>query len=150
MVKVVIGSDHAGFSLKEKLKGQSSVDLIDRSESLHLGDDYPDVAFMVCEEVVRSRGARGVLVCGSGMGMSIAANKVAGVRAALCREVGDAIMARRDNDANVLCLGGRVTSASVARDILSAFLATPFAGSVPGGSAHKRRVKKLKYFDVNC
>jgi RpiB/LacA/LacB family sugar-phosphate isomerase len=135
-MKVFLGSDHAGFSLKERLKERKG--FVDLTPALVPRDDYPDVAAAVCREVVVKK-AFGILICGSGNGMAIAANKVPGVRAAMCRDVGDAILAREHNDANVLCLGGRVTGGDAAERIVDAFLRTRFLGG-----RHKRRVEKVK------
>ncbi|MBD3208880.1 RpiB/LacA/LacB family sugar-phosphate isomerase [Candidatus Woesearchaeota archaeon] len=139
---VIIGADHAGFSLKEKVKDCVPSRVVDRSPTLIPGDDYPDIAKQVAKEVVQ-QGVKGVLVCGSGIGMSIAANKVRGVRAAVCRDVGDAVNARQHNDANILCLGGRVTGTDTARHIIDAFFSTRFAGATRSGARHGRRVRKL-------
>ncbi|EAU64857.1 ribose 5-phosphate isomerase B [Stigmatella aurantiaca DW4/3-1] len=101
--------------------------------------DYPDFALKVARAVASGEYALGVLVCGTGIGMSIAANKQRGVRAALCSTEFEARMARAHNDANVLCLGQRVVGAGVARSILDAFLATPFEGG-----RHEKRVQKIR------
>lgn len=142
MAKVLLGCDHAGLSLKEKVKASLGPRAIDRSPALVAGDDYPDVAAAVGAEASR-KGLKAVLVCGSGQGMCIAANKIPGVRAVMARDVSDARLAREDNDANVLCLGGRVTSGGVASRIVEAFLSTPFKGKKSGGSRHRRRVRKI-------
>ncbi|MBN1275684.1 RpiB/LacA/LacB family sugar-phosphate isomerase [Candidatus Woesearchaeota archaeon] len=135
-MKVFLGCDHEGYSLKEKVKRLEG--FVDRSSLLVPGDDYPDVAAAVAKEVAEKR-AKGVLICGSGIGMCIAANKVAGVRAAVCRDVREAVLAREHNDANVLCLAGRVTSSDAAERIIDAFLGTRFLGG-----RHKRRVEKIR------
>src|SRR3989344_9415461 len=107
---IYIGADHAGFKLKEKLKryfdnwGIKYVDLGGKGEE---GDDYPDYAFKVAERVARDKNSKGILICGTGTGMVIAANKIKGVRAAVAYDNYSAKMAREHNDANVLCLRGR-------------------------------------------
>lgn len=145
-MKVILGSDHAGFRLKELLKpvlaeaGHEVEDLGAHSEA---SVDYPDVAAAVARRVVAERGAGrdtfGVLVCGTGIGVSIAANKVHGVRAARCDEPYSARMTRAHNDANVLCLGERVIGPGLAAETVLAFLAAPFEGG-----RHERRVRKIE------
>lgn len=142
MKKVLLGADHAGFSLKEKIKHHLGDEARDCSSVLVPGDDYPDVAAAVAAEAVKKK-CFAVLVCGSGHGMCITANKIPGVRAVVAHSVGDARIARVDNDANVLCLGGRVTPGSGAARIVDVFLKTGFAGKKAGGARHKRRVKKI-------
>lgn len=138
---IVIASDHAGFELKETLKqelealGFAVNDLgTHGTESV----DYPDYADALARAVAAGKAGRGVLLCGTGIGASIAANRHAGVRAALCHDAQSASMSRRHNDANVLVLGGRVTAPETARECLRIFLDTPFEGG-----RHARRVAKL-------
>ena len=140
-MKLVMAADHAGLELKKalvdvaKAKGAGVQDL-----GTHTGDsvDYPDFALKVARAVAKGEAPLGVLVCGTGIGMSIAANKVKGVRAALCTTEFEAKMARAHNDANVLCVGQRVVGVGVAGAILEAFLATAFEGG-----RHAARVKKI-------
>jgi ribose 5-phosphate isomerase B len=138
---IAIAADHAGFDLKsvlvEELRkaGHSVVDLGTNSTD---SVDYPDFADAVAQAIKAGQAARGVLVCGTGIGISIAANRHKGVRAALCRDSTDARLAREHNDANVLVLGGRTTGVEAARDCLKSFLSTPFAGG-----RHQRRVGKM-------
>jgi RpiB/LacA/LacB family sugar-phosphate isomerase len=140
-VKVALGADHRGFALKEELKrwlaarghqvfdlGPSSADRV----------DYPDYAFKVADAVARHQADRGILICSTGIGMSIAANKVLGVRAALADSVRLARLSREHNDANVLCLGADFVSAPVARRIVGVWLRTGFAGG-----RHARRLAKI-------
>src|SRR6185436_2191125 len=145
-MRVVIGSDHAGLQLKEFLKkslagwGHEVDDVGTHSTE---STDYPDYALLVGDRVAKAvRDAAGqtlgVLVCGTGIGVSIAANKVRGVRAARCDEPYSATMARAHNDANVLCMGERVIGTGVAELTLKAFLDTPFAGG-----RHAQRVEKI-------
>jgi len=141
-VKVFLGSDHAGFALKEVLEaalvelGHEAVDLGTHSaESV----DYPDFGHRVAEAVLEHEGSLGVLVCGSGIGISMSANRHPGIRAALCHEPWSAEMARRHNDANVLCMGERVVGQGLARAVLEAFLAAEFEGG-----RHARRVGKIE------
>ncbi|HET8577450.1 MAG TPA: ribose 5-phosphate isomerase B [Methylomirabilota bacterium] len=138
---IALGADHAGFELKEALKGW----LIDRGyQVLDLGThgsesvDYPDYAAQVAEAVAVGKVERGVLVCGTGIGMAMTANKVSGIRAALCSDLYTARMSREHNDANVLTLGGRLMEPDTAVEILELWLATEFAGG-----RHARRLDKL-------
>jgi ribose 5-phosphate isomerase B len=141
MTVIAIGADHAGYSLKEDLKawlvggGHQVLDFGTHSlESV----DYPDFAGPVADAVTSGAAARGVLVCGTGMGMAMAANKLDGVRAAVCLDPLMARMSREHNDANVLALGARLTEGRSAVEILQAWLETAFAGG-----RHVRRVDKL-------
>ena len=141
---VALGSDHAGFALKEEIKkileslGVEYVDLGTYSEE---STDYPDYAAAVAKEV--QKGSRGILCCGSGVGMSIAANKFKGIRAAVCHNPLAAELSRRHNDANVLAMGGRVISDPlIAREIVKAWLEAPFEGG-----RHQRRIDKIKQFE---
>ena len=138
---VAIASDHAGFPLKEHLKsaliarGLQVLDLgTDGPESV----DYPDFGRALAEAVTDGRASRGVVVCGTGIGISIAVNRHPGARAALCHDVTSARLSRLHNDANVLALGARTTGPSTAEDCLAAFLETEFEGG-----RHSRRVEKL-------
>ena len=143
---IAIGSDHAGFPLKKELvaalrtEGYSPEDFGTFSlESV----DYPDIALEVAKAVASGRFAQGILICGTGVGVSITANKVPGVRAAACSEPYSAMMARAHNDANVLCMGGRVVGIGVALEIAKKFLETDFEV----GSRHEKRVDKIKALD---
>lgn len=140
-MKLCIGSDHAGFALKTELivqlkeAGYVVEDLGTDSEA---SCDYPDIAHDVGRAVAAGRFPLGILICGTGIGMSMAANKIKGVRAALCSETFSARMARRHNDANVLCLGARVVGGGLASSVVEAFLGDEFEGG-----RHARRVDKL-------
>jgi ribose 5-phosphate isomerase B len=143
--KIVAASDHAGLLLRaEAVKAARArgFEVEDLGPATAESVDYPDQAAKACR-VLAAGGARfGILVCGTGIGISIAANKHPGIRAALCRTEYEARMARAHNDANVLCLGERVTGAGVAAAIVEAFLTTPFEGG-----RHARRVEKLDALD---
>ena len=141
-MNVAVGSDHAGYEAKERLKarleerGLAVVDVgTDGLDSV----DYPDFAFEVGSRVASGACGVGLLVCGSGLGMAIAANKVAGVRAVTCVDPYSAAMARRHNDANVLCLGARISGPDLLVAILDGFLDASFEGG-----RHARRVDKIK------
>jgi ribose 5-phosphate isomerase B len=141
-MKVAIGSDHAGFSAKEELKtvikalGHTPVDKGTASE---VSTDYPDYAALVAQSVVSGECEKGVLVCGTGIGMSIAANRVPGIRAAVVCSEQAAELSRRHNDANVFCAGARLTPVSRIAEMLKVWLATPF-----DGGRHQKRIDKLK------
>ena len=145
IMKIAIGSDHAGFELKEKIKvfldarGTLWEDYGTDSEN---AVDYPDTAFPLAQAVVRGAFDLGILVCGTGIGMSIAANKVRGIRAALCLSPEMAEMARRHNDANILTLGGRILSPKAAMDIVETWLSAAFEGG-----RHARRVGKIRSYE---
>ena len=138
---IAIASDHAGFQLKSKL-GEELAELgfavLDLGASDSQSVDYPDFAYAMTTAVREGRAKRGVLVCGSGIGISMAANRDPGIRAALIHDAFGARMARRHNDANVICFGGRTIGLDVARDCLRVFLETEFEGG-----RHARRVDKL-------
>ena len=140
-MKIAIGADHAGFSSKEELKkaiaasGHEVADLGTESEA---SVDYPDFARAVAEAVAGGKADRGVLVCGTGIGMSMTANKVPGIRAAVVTDAYTAEMSRRHNDANVLCMGARVLDPERMKEYLGIFLHTPF-----DGGRHARRVEKI-------
>lgn len=141
-ITVALASDHAGFALKEELKSeilQMGLECLDLGTDNLESVDYPDFGRAVADALVEGRAERGVIVCGTGIGISIAANRVAGVRAAVCHDATTARLAREHNDANVLALGARIVGGEVAKDCLHAFLSSPF----DGGERHLRRVVKL-------
>ncbi len=140
-MKIAIGADHAGFELKNEVGEalrRAGNEVIDFGTHSPESTDYPDYARQVAETVASGAAERGVLVCGSGVGMSIAANKVAGVRAALGVNPEEVRLTRAHNDANVLTLGARFTDPATARDLTRIFLETPF-----DGGRHQRRVGKI-------
>lgn len=138
--RIAIASDHAGFELKAALKQSLSGDreVIDLGTHGPESVDYPDFAAAMASAIKSGEASCGILICGTGIGISIGANRHAGVRAALCHDVTTARLSRQHNDANVLVLGARVIGLDVARDCVSTFLATPFEGG-----RHSRRVEKL-------
>jgi|SRR5262245_3084801 len=146
MATIAIGADHAGYTLKERLKTWLAADghrMIDHGTHSSESVDYPDYAVAVAESVRAGDAEWGVLVCGSGIGMAMAANKVPGVRAAAAGEPGVARLSRQHNDANVLALGARLTAPARALAVVQAWLATPFEGG-----RHARRVDKLAQLDA--
>ncbi len=140
-MKIAVGSDHGGFEFKEmiisflKEIGQQVEDVgCYSTESV----DYPDFADKVCARVQSGECERGILICGTGIGMSIAANRHRDIRAALCHEAYTARMSREHNNANVLCMGGRVLGPEIALDVVGTWVETAFAGG-----RHQRRLDKL-------
>ena len=141
-MKITIGSDHGAVEMKEEVKM-----VLHEFEDVRVTDvgtfgtesvDYPDIAEKVCADVVSGKADRGIVLCGTGIGISIAANKIDGIRAALCGDVYSAIMSRKHNDANVLAMGGRVTGIGPAGEIVRAWVCTEFEGG-----RHARRVDKI-------
>ncbi|HWF13162.1 MAG TPA: ribose 5-phosphate isomerase B [Candidatus Acidoferrales bacterium] len=143
--RMIVGSDHVGFRAKENIKkylegaGYTVEDVGTHSEE---SVDYPDFAKAVGERVAAANGALGVLVCGTGIGVSIAANKIEGIRAALAHDSLTAQRAREHNDANVIALGGKVVGEDEAIAIVQEFLAAEFAGG-----RHQRRIDKISEMD---
>ncbi len=139
--KIALGADHAGFRLKEQLrdylnnKGYSVEDLGTHSDE---SADYPDFAAQVSRQVAEGKAQFGVLVCGSGLGMAMAANKIPGIRAATCTDTVAASLSRAHNNANVLALGGRLLDEPTARSILDVWLSTPFEGG-----RHEKRITTI-------
>ena len=144
-MKIAIGSDHGGYALKmqlipviEKL-GHSVQDFGCYDET---SVDYPDIAFPVAEAVADGQYARGVIICGTGIGVSICANKVRGIRCALCTDETMARLTREHNDSNMLALGGRIIGVEVAKSIVSTWLTTEFSK----GSRHIGRISKIEKY----
>ncbi|NLM42320.1 MAG: ribose 5-phosphate isomerase B [Firmicutes bacterium] len=141
-MKIAVGADHGGFQAKQAViehLQSKGVDVVDFGTDSEESCDYPDIAQPVAQAVSRGECERGILICGTGIGMSIAANKVQGIRAALCGDTFSARMAREHNDANILCLGARVTGLGLMLDIIDAYL----QGSFLGGR-HKTRIEKIE------
>ena len=144
-MKIVVGSDHFGYPLKEDLKdylqelGHEPVDLGCQNPDEPV--DYPDIAMAVAEEIARGTYERGILICGTGIGMAIVANKIPGVRAACCHDPYSAERARKSNDAQIITMGSQVIGLALGRQILDHWLASEFAG---GRSTSKvERIKRL-------
>ena len=141
-MKIVIASDHAGVDLKARLAeliGEAGHEARDLGPADESSVDYPDFAHVVAEAVAAGEAERGILICGTGIGMSLTANRHPGVRAALCHDAFTAEMARRHNDANVLCMGARVIGGGVAEQVVEVFLNTTFEGG-----RHQRRVELIE------
>ena len=138
---IVIGSDHTGIELKKRIISylkQKNVDVIDVTNfDNQTGDDYPDIGYIVCKNVL-AKNCLGIAICGTGIGISIACNKVNGIRASVCTDKYMAQMTRQDNDANVLCLGSRLKNVEI-ENVVDTFISTEFAGG-----RHQRRLDKIK------
>lgn len=147
-MKIAIGADHAGFALKQELKaklldlGYSVEDYGTQSDA---STDYPDYASAVGHAVSQGRADRGILVCSTGVGMSIAANKIAGVRAALAMNEDEVALTRGHNDANVLTIGAKYVSLDEAVHLVNVFITTPFEGG-----RHQRRVDKITALEAEA
>jgi ribose 5-phosphate isomerase B len=140
-MKIVIGCDHGGFELKKKIVElliQENCEILDVGCDSADSVDYPDFANTLCKAVQNQEADRGILVCGTGIGMSIAANRFNGIRAALCHEQFTARMSREHNDSNVLCIGARVVGPDLAVEIVRTWLSAKF-----GGDRHQRRLDKF-------
>ena len=138
---IAIGADHGGYRLKEEIKAyleQRGVEFHDFGAYREDPVDYPSIAAKVARAVAGGEYERGLLFCGTGIGISIAANKIRGIRAAACSDAFSAEYCRRHNDANILCLGGRVVSAEKAKELVGLYLDTPFEGG-----RHSRRVARI-------
>lgn len=145
-MKMALGCDHRGFELKQKIipfLAEAGYEYEDFGCYDTSPVDYPDITEKVCKEIVSGRFERGVLVCSTGVGMGIAANKIRGIRAALCSDIFSAIRSRRHNDANVLVLGGDVIGQGVALEIVRLFLTTEFEGG-----RHQRRLEKVRQLET--
>ncbi len=140
-MRIAVGADHAGYNLKDRLAQMLREDghtIEDVGTSSDASVDYPDFAAAVADKVAAGEAERGVLVCGSGIGVAIAANKVDGIRAACCNDLFSAKLSRAHNDANVVTLGERVVGSALAEEVVRTFLATPW-----DGGRHGQRVEKI-------
>jgi ribose 5-phosphate isomerase B len=140
-MRIAIGADHAGFALKQHLVGtleRLGHDVDDHGTHDTASVDYPPICAAVAREVAAGRAQRGIVLGGSGQGEQIAANKIPGIRAALCNDLYTARMSREHNDANVLAMGGRVVATGLADEIVTMWLATPF-----DGGRHQRRLDQI-------
>ena len=146
-MKVGIGADHGGFEMKQqlaKLLAKEGHEVVDFGNKIYdTDDDYPDFAIPLARSVASREVERGILVCGSGVGASVAANKVSGARAALCHDDYSARQGVEDDDMNILCLGGRTTGTEVAWDCVRNFLSASFSGA----ARHRRRLDKVKQLE---
>jgi ribose 5-phosphate isomerase B len=146
VTQIIIGSDHAAFDLKEKIKAflvDRGIDVEDVGSYSEDSVDYPDFGIKVASMVSKGKFERGILLCGTGIGMSMVANKFPHVRAALCSDLFSAIMSRRHNNSNILVLGGRVVGDALAIEMVKAWLETPF-----DGGRHQLRIDKFDQIDA--
>lgn len=146
-MKIGIGSDHGGYELKEYIKEyleQENIEYIDYGTNSLDSVDYPDYGLKLSKGVISGEVDRGIAICGTGIGISITCNKVAGIRCALCSDTYSARMSREHNDANVLALGGRVIGKDLAIEIVSAWLKAEFQG----GGRHERRINKISNIEA--
>lgn len=140
---IAIGSDHGGFDLKNSVKKhllEKGITVNDMGTHENLSCDYPDIAKLVTDEVVKKQCDFGILICGTGIGISIAANKVTGIRAGLVHDVFSAKATREHNDANILCMGARVIGEGLALEIVDTFLKTEFSHD----QRHINRINKIE------
>jgi len=145
-MRVIIASDHAGFRMKEKVKEylrRKKIEYEDLGTESLKSVDYPDYAIKVAEKVSKNKNTRGILICGTGTGMTIAANKVRGIRAVAAYDAYSAKMSRIDNDTNVLGLRGRFFPFEKIKKIITVWLNTPFSGE----KRHKKRIKKIADYE---
>jgi ribose 5-phosphate isomerase B len=145
-MKIAIAADHRGHSVKEKvvaLLSEQGHEVIDLGTNSSRSCDYPDLGFKAARAVAEKRVERGILVCGTGIGMSIVANKVDGVRAAVCNDELTAQISRRHNDANVLCLASDVLGEELMRRIVASWMSCEFER----GGRHERRVRKIAWIE---
>jgi RpiB/LacA/LacB family sugar-phosphate isomerase len=142
MTTIVIGADHRGFLLKEKLKDSLSKNykVIDAGTNSAESVDYPDIAEAIAKEIQSGKAERGILICGSGVGACVAANKFKGIRAGICHDTFSAHQGVEDDDINVLCLGGGIVGESLAREIIDTFLRAKFKPE----ERYIRRLEKIR------
>ncbi|NLA10942.1 MAG: ribose 5-phosphate isomerase B [Firmicutes bacterium] len=144
-MKIVLGSDHAGFALKEELRAnlaKMAEEVADFGTFCENSVDYPDIALPLARAIAAGEYDRGILICGTGVGMAIAANKYPGIRAALCGDPFTARFAREHNDANILTLGARVIGPGLALEIVETFVRSDFQGE-----RHSRRLQKIAFME---
>lgn len=142
-MRIAVGADHAGFDLKQIIAAdlrQRGHEVIDKGTDSTAAVDYPDFAEAVCKAVIDGQAERGLIICGSGVGASVSANKLAGIRAGLCHDTYSAHQGVEHDDMNVLVLGARIIGVELARELVENFLAAKFSGE----ERHRRRVEKIK------
>lgn len=148
-MRIIIGSDHAGFHLKKQLARfleETGHDVTDVGSHTPDDVDFPDIARSLCAEVVSGKGERGLMVCGTGVGAAIAANKIRGVRAAVCHDIHSAHQAVEHDDVNVMCIGAQIVGSWLARDLVASYLAAKFEPT----EDFKRRIEKLAALENNA
>lgn len=139
----IIGSDHAGYQVKIVLKNvltkEYNLEVIDKGVDSEKPSDYPDTALSVAKDIQNGKSDRGILICATGIGMSISANRLQGIRAAVCHNKGAAKYSRKHNDSNILCLGSRINTIEEIKEIVDIWLTTKFEGE-----RHLQRLKKIE------
>jgi len=143
---IIVGSDHAAYQMKETIKSYLESEGFSVEDAGALGTesvDYPDFGIKVASSISTGKYKRGILMCGTGLGMSMVANRFPGVRAALCNDIFPAVMSRQHNDANILVLGGRVIGDVLAKEIVNVWIKTAFEGG-----RHQKRLEKFDRMDV--
>ena len=144
---IVLAADHGGYELKEQVKKhleEKGIEYLDCGTHSLDSVDYPDIAKSACEKITQNICDKGLFFCGTGVGISIAANKIKGIRACCCSDTFSAKYTRLHNDANVLCLGGRVVGAGLALELVDIFISTEFEGG-----RHQRRIDKITFLEDN-
>ncbi len=147
-MKLAVGADHAGFALKQFLTGQlaaAGIELLDLGTHEETSSDYPDFAAAVAQAVQRGEAERGLVLCGSGVGAAMTANKFKGIRAGLCHDAFSARQGVEHDDMNVLCLGGRIIGTALGWDLVQAFLGAVYDGK----DSHQRRLDKLAAIEAS-
>ena len=147
MENIILGADHRGFNLKEKLKAILSKEytVIDVGTNSEASVDYPDIAQAVSKEILSGNGKKGILICGSGVGACVAANKFNGIRAGICHDVFSAHQGVEDDDMNVICIGGGIVGESLAVEVITSFLKANFKPE----ERYIRRLEKVKKIEDN-
>ena len=147
MENIILGADHRGFNLKEKLKAILSKEytVIDVGTNSEASVDYPDIAQAVSKEIISGNGKKGILICGSGVGACVAANKFNGIRAGICHDVFSAHQGVEDDDMNIICIGGGIVGESLAVEVITSFLKANFKPE----ERYVRRLEKVKKIEDN-
>jgi ribose 5-phosphate isomerase B len=150
-MKIAVACDHAGFPLKDEVLDAvraAGHEILDLGTHSTQAVDYPDYAEKIGQAIRSGEAQRGVLLCGSGVGASIAANKMKGIYAAVCHDIYSAHQGVEHDDMNVLCLGGRIIGPELVRELVTAFLGARFVGDDPGQGRHERRVGKVRKIEA--
>jgi ribose 5-phosphate isomerase B len=150
-MKIAIASDHAGYQLKEKIVKElnnTATSFLDLGAFSTESSDYPDYALKVGEAILSGKADRGILICGSGIGICIAANKIKGIYAGICHDTYSAHQGVEHDDMNVLCLGAQVVGVDLAIEIVTTFLSARYIGNDEGQERHARRVAKIKSLET--
>lgn len=152
-MKIAIGCDHAGFTLKQVILDairESGHEIIDLGTYTEEPVDYPDYAQKVAKEILTGRAERGILMCGSGVGICIAANKISGIYSAICHDTYSAHQGVEHDNMNVLCIGSKVIGPEPAKEIVKSFLNARFVGNDSGQERHQRRVNKVRDLEIRA